>query len=101
MNTKPKALRYADAFATVEQQIVDALPAIIDGLIARAREGDTKAAVYLCDRILGRVAGSTVPPADDRRAPFTDDDFLLEQKEQEEDKSLRRMLAGFGARDGA
>jgi hypothetical protein len=101
MNTRPKMLRYAEALAEVERRIIDALPEIVDGLIARAKEGDVKAAVYLADRILGRVAGSAVPPADDRRAPFTDDNFLLEQKEQEENKSLRRMLAGFGASDGA
>jgi hypothetical protein len=101
MTPKPKTLLYHDVLAAVEQRIVDALPEIVDGLIARAKEGDVKAAVYLADRILGRVAGSAVPPADDRRAPFTDDDFLLKQKEQEENKSLRRMLAGFGASDGA
>ena len=59
--------------------LFDALPDIIDGLIARAREGDTKAAVYLCDRILGRVAGSAMPPADDRREPYTEDAFRLDQ----------------------
>jgi hypothetical protein len=100
MTPKPKTLLYRDALAVVEQRIVDALPEIVDGLIARAKEGDVKVAVYLADRILGRVAGSAVPPADDRRAPFTDDDFLLEQKEQEKDKSLRRVLAGFGASVG-
>ena len=29
---------------------MDALPDIVNGLIAGAKEGDTKAAVYLCDR---------------------------------------------------
>jgi hypothetical protein len=101
MNTKPKTLRYAEALAAVEQCIVDALPEIVDGLIARAREGDTKAAVYLCDRILGRVAGSTVPPADDRRTPYSEDAFLLDQQEREKDNAMRRLLAGFGASDGA
>jgi hypothetical protein len=100
MTPKPKTLLYRDALAAVEQRIVEALPEIVDGLIARAKEGDVKAAVYLADRILGRVAGSAVPPADDRRVPFTDDDFLLEQKEQERSNTMRRMLAGFGASEG-
>src|SRR3954468_3076839 len=101
MNARPKMLRYADALAAVEQRIVDALPDVIDGLIARAREGDTKAAVSLCDRILGRAAGSASPPADDRRAPFTEDAFLLDLKETEKNDELRRLLAGFGANQGA
>jgi hypothetical protein len=101
MTTRPKALLYRDALANVEQRIVDALPDIIDGLIARAREGDVKSAVYLCDRILGRVAGLALPPADDRRTLFTEDAFLLDQKEQEQNIEMRRLLAGFGARNGA
>jgi hypothetical protein len=94
MSTTLKILLHRDVLATVEQRIVDALPDIIDGLIARAKEGDTKAASYLCDRILGQAAGSTVPPADDRRVPYTQDAFLLDQQEQQEDNALRRILAG-------
>ena len=101
MDAKPKTLLYRDALAAVEQRIVDALPDIIDGLIARAREGDTKAAVYLCDRILGRVAGSAMPPADDRREPYTEDAFRLDQQEREESNEMRRLLAGSGASNGA
>ena len=101
MDAKPKTLLYREALAAVEQRIVDALPDIIDGLIARAREGDTKAAVYLCDRILGRVAGSALPPADDRRVPYTEDAFRLDQQEREESNDMRRLLAGLGASNGA
>src|SRR4051794_9608003 len=101
MDAKPKTLLYAEALAAVERRIVDALPDIVDGLIARAREGDTKAAVYLSDRILGRVAGSALPPADDRREPYTEDAFRLDQQGREEDDAMRRLLAGFGARNGA
>jgi hypothetical protein len=101
MMSKPKALLYRDALAAVEQRIVDALPDIIDGIIARAREGDVKAAVYLCDRILGRAAGSVSAPADDRRAPYTDDAFRLDEEEREGDDAMRRLLSGFGASNGA
>jgi len=48
VQAKPKALRYADMLGAVDERIVDALPEIIDGLIARAKQGNSKAAVYLC-----------------------------------------------------
>ena len=57
MSPKPRTLKYAEALQAVEQRVVDALPDIIDGLIDRAKDGDIKAAVYLCDRILGRTPG--------------------------------------------
>jgi hypothetical protein len=98
MTSKPKALLYRDALAAVEQRFVDALPDIIDRLIARAKDGDTKAAIYLCDRILGRATGSASAPADDRRAPYTHDAFRLDQ---EENDAFRRLLGGFGATNGA
>jgi Hsp70 protein len=60
-----------------------------------------EAAVYLCDGILGRLAGSATAPAEERRAPFTEDDFLLDHREREKRKGVRRMVAGFGAPDGA
>jgi hypothetical protein len=97
VSLKPKALLFRDALATAEQRIVDALPDIIDGLINRARDGDLKAAVYLCDRILGRVAGSAVSPANDRRAPYTEEDFQLERHERDRQDGTRRLIAGFGA----
>jgi hypothetical protein len=101
VSLKPKALLFRDALATAEQRIVDALPDIIDGLITRAREGDLKAAVYLCDRIMGRAAGSAVPPANDRRPPYTEEAFRLDEEEREENDGMRRLLAGFGAGKGA
>jgi hypothetical protein len=93
---KPKTLRYAEAVRRAEQAIADALPDIIDGLIAKARGGDTKAAVYLCDRVLGKTAGQHTAPADDRRKPFSDDTF---QKDQ--DDPIQKLLGQFGAREGA
>jgi hypothetical protein len=69
MDARPKTLRYADTLADAEQRIVAALPGIIDGLIARASDGDIRAAVYLCDRILGRTTAAKVAPADDREPP--------------------------------
>jgi hypothetical protein len=101
MSPKPKTLKYAEALERAEQRIVDALPEIIDGLISRAKDGDTKAAVYLCDRILGRTAGAKVAPADDREASYTEAAFELDQQERESDNGLRRLLAGNGARSGA
>jgi hypothetical protein len=101
MNPKPRTLRYAKALEAVEQRVVDALPDIIDGLIKRAKDGDTKAALYLCDRILGRTTGTKVAPADDREPPYTQATFELDQEEREEDNSLRRMMSLSGARHGA
>lgn len=43
MSTKPKILLYRDDLPAVERRIVDALPEIADGLISRAKEGETKA----------------------------------------------------------
>src|SRR3954470_4175778 len=101
MTTRPKTLQYADALAAVEQRIVDALPDVIDGLIAKAREGDTKAAVYLCDRILGRVAGAAIPPASDKTPPFTEEAFEREEEERREREALIGGLFSSGARKGA
>jgi hypothetical protein len=98
---KPRTLKYAETLRAVEERIVDALPEIIDGLIGRARDGDTKAATYLCDRILGRTAGAKVAPADDREPPYDEAAFELDQQERDDDDGLRRLLAGSGARRGA
>lgn len=101
MNAEPKTLVYADALAAVERQIVEALPEIVEGLIAKAREGDVKAAVYLTDRILGKTAGSVIAPANDRRPPYTEEDFALDLEDRERDRYLRSMLSPTGARKGA
>jgi hypothetical protein len=98
MSAKPRTLRYAEALQAIEQQVVDALPDIIDGLIKRATDGDTKAAVYLCDRIFGRTAGANVAPADDREPPYSEAAFELDQEEKEEDNVFRRMMAVSGAK---
>jgi hypothetical protein len=97
----PRTLKYAEALQAAEQRVVDALPEIIDALISRAKQGDLKAAVYLCDRILGKTAGSKVAPADDREAPYTEDAFRLDLEEQQADDPFRRLFSGNGARRGA
>lgn len=101
MSPKPRTLKYAEALQAVEQRVVDALPEIIDDLIARAKDGDTKAAIYLCDRILGKTAGARVAPADDREPPYSEDAYLLDLEEREDDDDFRRMFSGSGARNGA
>jgi hypothetical protein len=98
MSARPRILKYADALQAVEQRVVDALPEIIDGLIGRAKAGDTKAAVYLCDRIFGRTAGAKVVPAEDRQPPYDDDAFELDQQEREDDDAERKLFSGFGAK---
>jgi hypothetical protein len=103
MSNRPKVLRYREALDSAEQRIVDALPEIIDGLIARAKEGDTKAAVYLCDRILGKTAGAKTAPADDRLAPYTEEDFEEDEQEREDHRRLFGVLQArqaSGARNG-
>ena len=88
MSTRPKTLRYREALDAAEQRIVDALPEIIDGLITRAKRGDTKAAVYLCEPTLGKTAGAKTAPADDREAPYTEENFEEDEQEREEHRSL-------------
>jgi hypothetical protein len=100
MSTLPKSLRYAKALTTAEARIVAALPEIVAALIARAKEGDTKAAAYLLDRILGRAAGAKTAPADDREPPYTKDAYAIEREEHEGAMSLRRLLTGSGASKG-
>jgi hypothetical protein len=95
---KSRTLKYAGTHQAVEQLNVDALPEIIDGLICRAKEGDVKAALYLCDRILGKTAGAKVAPADDREAPHTDAAFELDDQVREEDNDMRGLFARIGAR---
>jgi hypothetical protein len=101
MIEKPRTLQYAEAIQAAEQRVVDALPAIIDGLIRQAKVGDVKAAIYLCDRILGRSPGAKVAPADDREPPYTEAAFELDQEEKEEDNVFRRIMSVSGAKRGA
>jgi hypothetical protein len=63
--------------------------------------GFAKAAVYLCDRILGRTTGPKVARADDREAPYTEEAFQLDLEDKEEDNDLRRMFARSEAKLGA
>jgi hypothetical protein len=101
MNPKPRTLKYAETLRAVEQRIVDALPEIINALIARAKAGDLKAGTYLADRILGRTTGAKIAPADDREPPYTQAAFEADEQEREEDHDLFRSLAISGARRGA
>jgi hypothetical protein len=101
MTLKPRTLKYAETLQAVEQRVVEALPEIIDALIARAKAGDLKAAVYLADRILGRSAGAKIAPADDRERPYDEAAFELDEQEREEDDDIRRLFSDFGARRGA
>ena len=100
MSLKPRALLYANDLAAVERQIAEALPDIVGGLIARAKEGDMKAALYLCDRILGRVVGSEVAPVHDKSRPFTlEDHERLEEERREKDDLISKFFPS-GARKG-
>ena len=92
MSTRPKTLRYREALDAAEQRIVDALPEIIDRLIARAKEGHAKAAVYLCDRILGKTAGTKTAPVNDREAPYAEEDFEEDEREREDNRELFAFL---------
>jgi hypothetical protein len=75
MDDRPKTLRCRDAVADAERVIVDALPDVLAGLVERAKAGDTKAATYLVDRVLGKTAGSKIAPADDQSLPFNEADY--------------------------
>jgi hypothetical protein len=101
MSPKPRTLKYAETLQAVEKRVVEALPEIIDALIARAKGGDLKAAIYLADRILGRTAGAKIAPADDREPPYTEAAFEADEQEREEDHDIMRMFAVIGARNGA
>ena len=83
MNDAPKALRYAEALASAEARIVAALPDILDRMIARAKAGDMRTAVYLCDRIMGRAAGAKAAPADDREPPYSEEAYRLDRAGRE------------------
>jgi hypothetical protein len=98
--TKPKAYRYAETLSAVEGRIVEALPDIIDRLIARAKDGDVRAAQYLTDRILGRVASLDTPPAEDRRPPCAGNGFGGAGGESEAMKKLRKLFGQSGADEG-
>ncbi len=60
-----KALSKAEALDSAEDRIVAALPEVLDRLIAQAKAGDSRVAVYLCDRVMGKAGAA----ADRREAP--------------------------------
>lgn len=101
-------MQYYDALAAAEQRIVDALPAIVDSLIGRAKDGNLKATAHLLDRGSRKAESASVPPADDRTERLTEDEYERgrqereatkepEREELESDRSIRRLLAGIGA----
>ncbi|MCA1686966.1 MAG: hypothetical protein LC745_13545, partial [Planctomycetia bacterium] len=65
----------------------------MQGLIAQAKGGDTKAALYLIDRVLGKTVGAKSAPADDRQPPYSQEDYDTDRAEHESTRSMRRMLA--------
>lgn len=91
MSDTRKGLRYVDALNADEARIAAALPGLIDGLISRARAGDTRAAIYLCDRVMGRV-GPPGPRADGPRIAIPDEDARERLRER-----LEQLGAGRGA----
>jgi hypothetical protein len=80
---KPKALIYASEIATAEQRIVSAMPELIDSLIDSAKCGDTGAARYLLDRVLGRVQLQAAPIAENTAIPFNESDFERAESKKE------------------
>ena len=62
MATCLEALRYADALAAASGRSSMPCPHIVDGLIARARDGDMKVALYLVDRLLANAVGARAAP---------------------------------------
>jgi hypothetical protein len=92
MSNQPRTLRYRQAVDAAEQRIVNALPEIVEGLIARAREGDLRASINLLDRILGKASDSSIAPADDRQAPYTDAEFEEDEQEREDNRRLFGVL---------
>ena len=72
---KPKILQYASAGDALEQTIVDALPKVIDKIIAMALDGDLAAGRYLVDRILGRPSRLSAAPVEDRALAYTHADY--------------------------
>lgn len=66
----PKALAYRDAVLRSEAIIAAALPTLTRKLIHRAIEGnDSRAAIYLIDRVCGRPATVIAVPSEDTRKP--------------------------------
>jgi len=67
-----RAETYEPVVYQIEAMIVAALPQIIESLIKQAVDGDSVAARYLCDRILGKPAANQVPTCDDVTVAYAD-----------------------------
>jgi hypothetical protein len=77
----------------VEKKLVDALPDIIDKLIALAKEGDVGAAKLLLERVWGKAPIAAKPLAEDDSDPPDDP---LKRKEEEAKRERREMFAHLG-----
>ena len=99
----PKAFKYRDRLAAVEEMIVDALPYIIAKLVSMAKEGDIAASRYLIDRIYGRVARTPVPPSADKDLPYNGLDFSLAslRHKDERDSKVQAYMRSIHTRDAA
>ncbi len=93
---KPKALVYASEIATAEGKIVSAMPALIDSLISAAQAGDTSAARYLLDRVLGRVKEQAAPIGEDTSLPLTDEDVELLETQAAAKRKHDEVYAALG-----
>lgn len=89
---KPKALIYAPQIAAAENQIVSALPRIIDKLIDQAEGGDVAAARYLIDRVFGRISEQARPPAEDTQLPYNEEDAERERASRTAEAELEDAL---------
>ena len=95
MDPQPKALKYTETAAAVEQKIAAALPEIVDRLIALAKDGDTKAAQYLIDRFMGKTADSHVAPVNDQRVPYSVEDFQRDLRRRQNDRRFSDPVDGM------
>ncbi len=96
---KPKALVYASEIATAEGRIVSAMPALIDSLISAAQAGDTSAARYLLDRVLGRVTETAAPLGEDTSLPLTDEDVEVLESQAAAKRKHDTEWAALGIMD--
>jgi hypothetical protein len=90
----PKALRYAQEIAAQEARIVAALPELVTLLLDAARNGDTSAARYLVDRVLGRVQVQARPMAEDYGLPY-DHPGAEDVAEMRRRRELAKTLAPY------
>jgi hypothetical protein len=93
---KPKALKYASEIATAEEKIISVMPELIDTLVDSAKCGDTAAARYLLDRVLGRVQLQAAPMAEDTTLPLTDEDVELLEVKAAAKFNHEKTWAGLG-----